>query len=140
KVIDFEIAGWVARPKTALERREAALRKMAPAVTPSYASPQLMARQKPEPADDVYALACLAYELLTGTHPFDAGVGAQSLKFPPLHRAELSALQYSALVHGLQPDRNNRTPTVRQFVAEFSAPERQTGWKSGAIGRAIKPG
>jgi formylglycine-generating enzyme required for sulfatase activity len=135
KVIDFEIAGWVAQPKTALERREAAQRKMPPAVTPLYASPQLMARQNPEPADDVYALACLAYELLTGTHPFDSGTGAQSLKFPPRRRPGLSTQQYAALVHALQRDRNNRTPTVKQFVAEFSAPERGGGRKSGA--RAI---
>src|SRR6202165_3519876 len=137
KVIDFEIAGWVARPKTALERQEAALRKMSPAVTPLYASPQLMARQKPEPADDVYALACLAYELLTGAHPFDSGTGAQSLKFPPRRRPGLSTPQYAALVHALQRDRNNRTPTVKQFVDEFSAPVRGGGGKSGAITRAI---
>jgi formylglycine-generating enzyme required for sulfatase activity len=140
KVVDFDMARWVARPEAGAERRESSQQRTPPGVTPSYASPQLMARQKPEPADDVYALACLAYELLTGTHPFDAGVGAQSLKFPPPHRAELSAPQYSALVHGLQPDRSNRTPTVRQFVAEFSAPERRAGGKPGAIGRAMKPG
>jgi formylglycine-generating enzyme len=120
KVIDFEIASWVAR-----------------SLTPQYASPQLMARQKPEPADDVYALACLAYELLTGTHPFDAGAGAQSLKFPPPRRTGLSLPQYSALVHGLQRDKSNRTPTVKQFVAEFSAPERGGAGKPGAIARAI---
>jgi sulfatase modifying factor 1 len=140
KVIDFDMARWVARPEAGVERRESPQQRSPPGVTPGYASPQLMARQKPEPADDVYALACLAYELLTGTHPFDAGEGAQSLKFPPPHRAELSAPQYSALVRGLRPDRNDRTPTVRQFVAEFSAPERQTGWKLGAIGRAIRTG
>jgi formylglycine-generating enzyme required for sulfatase activity len=140
KVVDFDMGRWVARPETGVERRESSLQKTSPAVTPSYASPQLMARQKPEPADDVYALACLAYELLTGAHPFDAGAGAQSLKFPPPRRAELSAPQYSALVHGLQLDRKNRTPTVRQFVAEFSAPERRAGWKPGAIGRAINLG
>jgi formylglycine-generating enzyme required for sulfatase activity len=140
KVINFDMTLWVARPETDLERREASQRKTSPAVTPSYASPQLMARQRPEPADDVYALACLAYELLTGTHPFDAGAGAQSPNFPPPSRAQLSAPQYSALVHGLQPDKNNRTPTVRQFVAEFSAPERPSAWKPGPIARAIGVG
>jgi len=141
KIIDFDMARWVARPEAGVERRESPQQGSPPGVTPGYASPQLMAGQKPEPADDVYALACLAYELLTGTHPFDeAGVGAQSLKFPPPHRAELSAPQYSALVHGLQPDGNDRTRTVRQFVAEFSAPLRRAGWKPGAIGRTIKSG
>jgi formylglycine-generating enzyme required for sulfatase activity len=137
KVIDFEIASWVAPPETAPDRREATQQRTSPAVTPQYASPQLMARQKPEPADDVYALACLAHEVLTGRLPFDAGAGAQSPKFPPRRRPELSSPQYSALVHGLQRDRSNRTPTVRQFVAEFSAPERGGARKPGASARAI---
>jgi len=135
KVIDFEISSWVGRSKPALDRRDPALNS--PAVTPRYASPQLMARQSPDPADDVYALACVAYELLTGTHPFDAGAGAQSEKFPPPRRAELSSAQYAALVHGLHRDRNKRTPTVRQFVKEFSAQERGGAWKSGAVARAV---
>jgi formylglycine-generating enzyme required for sulfatase activity len=135
KVIDFEISSWVGRSKPALDRRDAA--QSSPAVTPRYASPQLMTRQIPEPADDVYALACVAYELLTGTHPFDAGAGAEPAKFPPPRRAELSSAQYAALVHGLQRDRRKRTSTVRQFVKEFSAQERGGIWKSAAVARAI---
>jgi len=89
-----------------------------------------------------------AYELLTGTHPFDAGAGAQSLKFPPPRRAELSAPQYSALVHGLQPDRSNRTPTVGHSWQSSRHPsacrsETRCGrprHKTGVVGRAIKPG
>jgi formylglycine-generating enzyme required for sulfatase activity len=141
KVIDFELARWIARPETGLERGDVPRQKASPAVTPLYASPQLMARQKPEPADDVYALACLAYELLTGTHPFDSGAGAQSAQFPSPLRAGLSSTQYSAVVHGLQRDRSNRTPTVKQFVAEFSAPERRAARKKPIpVGRAIGVG
>jgi len=40
------------------------------AITPRYASPELAAGEDPEPADDVYALACIAYEALCGKHPF----------------------------------------------------------------------
>src|SRR5260370_32995710 len=98
------MARWVARPEAGVERRESPQQGSPPGVTPGYASPQLMAGQKPEPADDVYALACLAYELLPGTHPFDeAGVGAQAPKFPPPHPPQLTAPPYSALAHGLHP-------------------------------------
>lgn len=40
------------------------------ALTPAYASLQLMEGEAPEPSDDIYALACVAQELLTGRHPF----------------------------------------------------------------------
>lgn len=39
-------------------------------VTPVYASPQLMQGHPPAPADDVYALAVVAYELAAGRHPY----------------------------------------------------------------------
>ena len=38
--------------------------------TLSYASCEILAGRAPDPRDDVYALACLSYELLAGEHPF----------------------------------------------------------------------
>ena len=137
KVIDFEAASWVARPEAGSANGESAKHDPSQAGEPHYASPQLMSGQKPAPADDVYALACLAYELLTGSHPFDAGAGSQSLQFPPPRRPELTSPQYAAIVHGLQRDSADRTPTASQFVDEFSAPERSLAWTPGAIGGAI---
>jgi hypothetical protein len=122
KVIDFGMANWIARPRSALERRETINVKVA--VTPRYASPQLMARQKPAAGDDVYALACLSYELLTGLHPFDDGSGATTARFPPPRRAGLTVAEHAAIVHGLERDRGNRTATVTQFVQEFAPPKR----------------
>ncbi len=124
KLVDFEIVNWVARPITDLERNEAAGNRMVSAVTPQYASPQLIARQKPEVTDDVYALACLAYEALTGWHPFDDGTGAQTSQFPPPHRPGLRSSQYAAVVNALHPERRGRTQSVRQFLDEFEAADR----------------
>lgn len=39
--------------------------------TPAYASPELMEGKDPSPQDDLYALACISYELLSSRHPFD---------------------------------------------------------------------
>ena len=124
KVIDFGIAALVSRPQTALERREAAQTRNALAVTPRYASPQLMARNAPTPADDVYALACLTYEVMTGVHPFDLGVEGQPLTFPPAALPGLNPAQYSAIVSGLQFERQNRTSSIREFITDFERPER----------------
>jgi formylglycine-generating enzyme required for sulfatase activity/tRNA A-37 threonylcarbamoyl transferase component Bud32 len=137
KLIDFGVSGLSARTRTALERREAAQRLPTSAVTPRYASPQLMGRQTPETTDDIYALACLAYELMTGAHPFDDGTGGQTARFPPPLRAGLTPPQYSAVTRGMQRDTRNRTPTVKQFMDEFTAPARSDGWRSRGIALAI---
>lgn len=39
--------------------------------TPAYASPELIEGKDPSPQDDLYALACISYELLSSRHPFD---------------------------------------------------------------------
>ncbi|WP_349811488.1 protein kinase [Xanthomonas dyei] len=41
------------------------------ALTPAYASLEMIRGQAPTPADDLYALGCVCFELLTGKHPFD---------------------------------------------------------------------
>jgi formylglycine-generating enzyme required for sulfatase activity len=128
KIIDFGMANLASRPRTARERREVAQRRPASALTPRYASPQQMARNPPQITDDIYALACLAYELLTGTHPFGDGSGAPTTTFPPPLRPGLTPAQHAAITHGLQLERRDRTPTVRQFLDEFAEPAaRSTG-------------
>ncbi len=128
KIIDFGMANLASRPRTARERREVAQRRPASALTPRYASPQQMARNPPQITDDIYALACLAYELLTGTHPFGDGSGAPTTTFPPPLRPGLTPAQHAAITHGLQLERRDRTPTVRQFMDEFAEPAaRSTG-------------
>jgi len=39
-------------------------------LTPAYASPQLMHGMPPVPADDIYGLAVVAYQLAAGGHPY----------------------------------------------------------------------
>jgi len=39
--------------------------------TPAYASPSLIAGEDPTVGDDLYALACISYELLSSRHPFN---------------------------------------------------------------------
>ena len=41
-----------------------------PASAPAYASVERVNGSEPHPSDDVYSLACIAYELLSGEHPF----------------------------------------------------------------------
>jgi non-specific serine/threonine protein kinase len=41
------------------------------ALTPAYASPDVTGGKRSMPADDIYALGCVVFELLTGAHPFE---------------------------------------------------------------------
>ncbi|MEX0731297.1 MAG: protein kinase [Aquisalimonadaceae bacterium] len=72
------------------------------AITPAYASAEMLAGETPEAADDIYALACVAYELLTGRHPFLDEAGN---KIPADEAARLGLQPKS--VHAL-PRRLNR--------------------------------
>jgi len=51
--------------------------------TLQYMAPEQLAGGTPQPAWDLWALAVLAYEMLTGTHPFDSAR-------PDWHRALLA--------------------------------------------------
>jgi len=70
KVLDFGIARAVTRPGQAAG--DATLFKPSwEALTPAYASCEMFEQAPPDPRDDIYALACTAYELLAGHHPFE---------------------------------------------------------------------
>ncbi len=71
--------------------------------------------------DDVYGLACLAYEMLAGRHPFDSNTPREALRngLRPEPIPRLPEKQWHALAGALELDPARRTPTVRQFLEEF---------------------
>lgn len=125
KVIDFGMARFITRPEAGAAA-EPSSHTTPKAVTPRYASPEMVAGREPEPADDVYALACVAYEVLSGRHPFGRQSdrsGRDSRSQPP-RPPGMRAHQYAALTKALAFDRNDRTPSIRQFLDEFLAVRR----------------
>ncbi|MGC1549688.1 MAG: bifunctional serine/threonine-protein kinase/formylglycine-generating enzyme family protein [Rhodanobacter sp.] len=50
------------------------------ALTPAYASLEMIRGGEPSPSDDIYALGCVTFELLTGKHPFDKVSAEVALK------------------------------------------------------------
>ncbi len=134
KVIDFGMARFMARPDG--PPMEPASRTTPKAVTPRYASPQLLAGRDPEPADDVYALACIAYEVLTGKHPFGrhSDPRGRDPQAQPPRPPGMPAHEHAALVKALAFEREQRTPSIRQFLEEFGA--RSTPWKRWRVGIA----
>jgi formylglycine-generating enzyme required for sulfatase activity len=122
KIIDFGIARLMTRhPRAAGVTGDE--RPRLSALTPPYASPEMLENAPPDPRDDIYALACIAHELLTGRHPFDRMVAndARDSGMKLVRRASLSAAQFRAIAHGLEFDRERRTPSVEEFMEEFTA-------------------
>nr|WP_298718951.1 protein kinase [uncultured Steroidobacter sp.] len=96
-----------------------------PSAAPAYASVERVNGSDPHPSDDVYSLACVAYELLSGRHPF----GGRSA---PLARAHgrapqripgLTGKQQQALQRALLWTRGERRIDVVELLAALGCGE-----------------
>ena len=91
------------------------------AMTLAYASCQLLEGAEPEQRDDIFALACVAYELLTGVHPFqrrpatEARIAGMTVKEPK----NLSAGQWQALQRGLAWESEDRPGSIQEWLTEL---------------------
>lgn len=91
------------------------------ALTPAYASLEMIKGEQPCQSDDVYALGCVAYELYSGRHPFNKVPAdqAQVQKLRPRRIRALSRRQWRALESALQFSRDQRTPDAAEFMRQF---------------------
>ena len=76
---------------------------------------------EPDQRDDVYGLACLAYEMLSGRHPYNANTPEEALRagLEPAPLALLAASQWRALAAALALQPERRTPTIVRFLEEL---------------------
>ncbi|QDZ28049.1 serine/threonine protein kinase [Noviherbaspirillum sp. UKPF54] len=125
KVIDFGIARVFRKPE---EDSEATVFDPGSlgGLTPAYASPEMLEHRDPDPRDDIYALACITYELLTGRHPFDRfpALHARGAGMKPQRPEQLGNRQWRALKAALSFDRETRTPSVERFLQEMGGSSR----------------
>jgi tRNA A-37 threonylcarbamoyl transferase component Bud32 len=91
------------------------------AATPAYASCDLLEGREPDARDDLFALACLSYELLAGEHPFEQrrATEARKMKLEPRRPPGLSSRQWKALTQGLAWERSDRPRSVRDWLADL---------------------
>jgi formylglycine-generating enzyme required for sulfatase activity len=132
KVIDFGLARLMVQPGEGQPKAAANAADRMRALTPAYASPEMLENDEPDPRDDVYALACVAWKLTTGELPFkakdpSAARNVAQLSCPP----QLRRREFRALCHALQFEREKRTPSARQFLAEFSGAGGSLSWPVG---------
>jgi serine/threonine protein kinase len=86
--------------------------------TPAYASCEQLEGRRAEPRDDLYALACICYELLTGTHPFESRPAtlARDYGVSLVRPHGLTSRQWRALQKGLSWHRAGRSISVRLWM------------------------
>ncbi|MDE2448707.1 MAG: protein kinase [Gammaproteobacteria bacterium] len=96
------------------------------ALTPAYASCEMIEGLEPDVRDDVYAIACVTYELLTGKHPFDrkSAEQARAAGLTPARPHGLSRGQWAALRRGLAFKREQRCPSALEFLNGLLPPKR----------------
>jgi serine/threonine protein kinase len=92
-----------------------------PCTTPGYASCQVMEGARPDVRDDVFALACVAYLLLRGRHPFSekTAIEARAERLRPRRPPNLTSRQWRALRAGLRWEREKRPADVQQWLAQL---------------------
>lgn len=106
------------------------------ALTPAYASCEMIDGLEPDPRDDVYALGCVTYELLTGKHPFGGKPATQArdamLKPKPVRG--LTRRQWRGLRRALAFDRSARIAGATKLLAEISPQKRSPAlWIGAAV-------
>jgi serine/threonine protein kinase len=122
RVLDFGAAYRLSRIQSLEAADETALRTSV--ATPSYASCEQLEGKEPTTEDDVYAMACITYVLLTGEHPFQgrnalaARQGRQALRRPE----GISHGQWRALKAGLSFDPKSRPADMQKWLDRLSLP------------------
>jgi eukaryotic-like serine/threonine-protein kinase len=92
-----------------------------PFATSGYASCQVLEGEPADARDDVFALACIAYLLLSGEHPFSkkTAIEARQANLRPRRPPNLTNRQWQALRAGLRWKREDRPANVQQWLERF---------------------
>lgn len=121
KVLDFGIARAVKNPGQGDGEKTLFDPGKLGALTPAYASAEMLEGEEPDPRDDLYALACVAYELLTGKHPFNKlpANSARDNNLVPAPVKGLKRKQLKGLMRGLAFAREDRSQNVAEFLEQL---------------------
>jgi TolB-like protein/Tfp pilus assembly protein PilF len=96
------------------------------ALTPAYASCEMLEGKEADRRDDIYSFACVIYEMLSGDRPFGklTAVEARNAGAPVPPLQALSKEQNMALAKALLFERKGRTASVEELLAGLFADRR----------------
>ncbi len=118
RILDFGAAQKIVRAQS-----NSGQRNFAPvSLTPDYASCELLEGRAADPRDDLYALACICYELLTGKHPFARrpATSARDFGVQATRPAGLTGRQWRTLQAGLSWHRGGRSMSVHTWIRKLT--------------------
>lgn len=126
KVFDFGIARAVAKVERTddnLEDKTVFDAGDLGALTPAYASLEMLEGAPPDVRDDIYALGCIAYEIFAGEHPYNRvhadEANRQRLKLKRI--PGMPTRQWRAIEACLAFKREDRVESVDAFWQAFSS-------------------
>lgn len=115
KLADFGVSGDALDPGTD---------SMVRGLSPFTASPEQLRGEPPRPADDIYGLGALAYELLSRYPPHYPHFDAQRVQeepVPPLVPAQQIPPQLAAVVSAMLAKDPKQRPAMRDVIDELEA-------------------
>jgi serine/threonine protein kinase len=88
------------------------------ALTPAYASLEMLEGEEPDIRDDIYALGCVAYELFTGAHPYNKVPAdeAERQKLKPKRITNIKKYQWRAIEKAISFRREDRPASIDKFI------------------------
>ncbi len=92
------------------------------ALTPNYASLEMLQGETPTVQDDIYALGIVTYELFAGSHPYQRvnALDAMARNIKPKRIKTLSRQQWKVLKSALAFHREDRPDSVYEFLYDFT--------------------
>jgi serine/threonine protein kinase len=120
KLLDFGLARAVASGRRGREFGPFDENRFG-ALTPAYASPEMLAGEPAVPQDDIYALGVVVYLVLTGQHPFDRlpADAAAARGLQPTRPRGLNWRQWRVLRRCLEFRRASRPDSALWVAREF---------------------
>lgn len=115
KILDFGIA------RTAHDGEPADAAPVSGAHTPAYSSCEVLEGTTPTEADDIFALACVAYRMLAGSKAFGGltALDAERVGIEPQRIETLNPEQWRVLRAALALRRAERTTSIAELATAF---------------------